>query len=107
MRADEAPGLPTPSLQSLTLSNLTIRPDPDQGLLGTLYDRREGNPLVSLVVRSCCVYDGKYEEWVRELVEKVTWDNVTVIDLPDDDPEYSERESRWESEDELGFMWQL
>jgi len=75
----------------LTLSNLAIRPDPDQGLLGALYDRCDKIALKSLVVQSCRVHDSRYEEWVRELVEKVTWDDVMVIDLPEDD---SEAESR-------------
>lgn len=84
----------------------------DQGLLGTLYDRRDKIALKSLVVRKCRVYDSRYEEWVRELVEEVTWDDV-MVDIPDDDSEaenrddYSEAESRDESEDESEFMWHL
>ena len=76
-------------------------------MLGALYDRRDEITLESLVVRSCNVYDRKYEEWVRELVEKVIWDDVTVIELSDDDL-YSETESRDEygdeSEDEWNFL---
>lgn len=98
------PGLPAPNLQSLVLNNLEIRPDRDQGLLGVLYDRHDKTPLKSLAVRSCLVYDDRYEEWVKELVEKVTWDDVTVDDLSDDD---SETDSRYESENELDFLLRL
>jgi len=98
IRTAESPRFPAPNLQSLVLSNLDIRPGPDQGLLIALYNRRDKNALKSLAVRSCRVYDSKYEEWLRELVERVTWDAVMVIEFP------SEVESRDESEDE-DFIW--
>jgi len=41
------------------------------------------------------VHDSKYEEWVKELAEMVTWEGVEVIDMSDED---SESESGYRSE---------
>jgi len=87
VRTAESVRIPAPNLQSLTLSNLDIYPDPNEGVLGVLYDRRDGIALKSLVVRSCCVYDSRYEGWVKPLVERVTWDDVSEIELSDEDSE--------------------
>ena len=87
MRAAESARIPAPNLQLLTLSNLKIHPDPNQGVLGALYDRRDKIALKGLVVRSCRVYDDRYKKWFGELVETVTWDDVTVVELTDDESE--------------------
>lgn len=93
MCAVEPVGISAPNLQSLTLTNIGIHPDPNQGLLGALYDRRDKNALKSLVVRSCHVYDDRYEKWLGELVEKVTWDDVEVVELSDSETESGNDES--------------
>jgi hypothetical protein len=64
----------------LSLTNLDIYPDLHRKLLDVLRKRRgRGIALESLVVRSCRVYSGEWEEELRELVGRVTWDYVTVI----------------------------
>lgn len=84
------------------LSNLDIRPAP--GLLGALYNRRDKTALKSLTVQSCRVYNSKYEEWVKELVERVTWDGVMVVDFSGN---ALEAEVGDLSEDETDFIWEL
>jgi hypothetical protein len=66
-----------PKLQSLTLRNLDILFRAPRKLLDTL-DGRSGHRvgLESLVIQSCRVTTGEYEEDLRDRVEKVTWENV-------------------------------
>lgn len=71
-----------PKLQSLTLRNLDILFEVHHKLLDTL-DRRSGHRvgLESLVIYSCRVTTGEYEEDLRDRVEKVTWEYVEEMGL--------------------------
>lgn len=76
-RTDDSCGPPAPKLQSLTLTEITLRRNLGQKLLDVLAERCDGGAFKSLVVRLCCVYDCGYKEKFGELVETLTWEEVT------------------------------
>jgi len=84
---DELSGPSAPKLNSLSLTNLNIRPDLDRKLVNIL-DGGDGEAVLeNLVVRSCSVHDNSAQWRFRKLVERVTWESVSLVhsDISDDE----------------------